>query len=488
MDMGNSKGTIISSLFWKFGERVIAQGVSFVVTIIIARILLPEEYGAVSLVLVFINLADVLVTSGFNTALIQKKDSTTKEYSTILYCSIAVSLGVYALLYFLAPVFSDFYKMPILSPVIRVMGLRLIIGSYNSIQHAYVSHHMLFKRFFFSTLFGTIVSAIVGIVMAYKGFGTWALVAQYMTNSFIDTAVLFITIKWKPTLEFSFCKARELLKYAWKITAGELLSAGYNDLRSMIIGKVYSAADLAYYSRGEQFPKLITQNINTSIISVLFPAISNINDDRLLVKQFTKKAIRTSSFVIFPLMAGMMAVAKNLVLVLLKEKWLFCVPFLQLSCITYAFIPINSANIQATKAIGRSDLFLKTEIIKKSIGILSIIMCMRISVMAIAISSVVVNLIAIFVNVGANVHTLQYGYFEQAKDLLPALLSSILMGVGVFFVGRIAINPIICLAIQIVFGVLSYITLSKIMKIPEYTELKYYCKKLIDSRFRGVKE
>lgn len=474
--MNNTKGTIISSLFWKFAERILAQSVSFVVSIVIARILLPEEYGPVSLVLVFINLADVLVMSGFNTALIQDKDATTIDYSTILYCSTVFSIVVYLILFFTAPLIAAFYNLPILTLIVRVMGLRLIVGAYNSIQHAYVSHHMLFKRFFFSTLFGTAVSAVVGIYMAYTGFGAWAIVAQYLTNTIIDTVVLFFTIDWKPTLEFSSNRAKKLIKYAWKITLGEFLSAGYNDLRSMIIGKVYSPTDLAYYSRGEQFPKLITQNINTSIISVLFPAISNVNNDMELVKRYTKKAIRTSSYIIFPMMAGLIAVAHNLVLVLLTDKWLFCVPFLQLTCITYAFIPINSANIQATKAIGRSDLFLITEIIKKSIGVISIIICMNISVMAIAISSVIINILAVFINIGANVNAIKYGHLEQAKDLCPSFFSALVMGLSVYLFGFVISSPIVCLILQIILGIAVYLGLSLLFRIPELNELTSYLK------------
>ena len=230
--MTKQKNTLFSNLIWKFGERFLAQIVSFVVSIVLARMLMPEDYGVISLILVFITFADVFVTSGFSTSLIQKKDADEIDFSTIFFCSFAVSIVIYVILFFTAPLIADFYSTPILVPILRVFSLRIPISSYNSIQHAYVSRNMLFKKFFFSTLFGTLLSGVLGVVAAYNGLGAWALIIQYMTNTIVDTIVLRFTIQWRIKFKFSLKSASDLMKYGWKILAADLSGTFFEQLRS----------------------------------------------------------------------------------------------------------------------------------------------------------------------------------------------------------------------------------------------------------------
>lgn len=476
---GNKKGIIVSGLLWKFAERMAAQGVSFAVSVILARLLIPADYGIIALVLIFVNLANVFVSTGFSTALIQKSDADDIDYSTMLYCSVAVAVVMYVILFVSAPKIELFFNQDGLAKVIRVISLILLVNAFKSIQHAYVSSNMLFKRFFYSTLGGTVVSAVVGIYMAYHGFGVWALVAQNMINTFIDTLILYITVKWRPRLLFSFKRAKILMLYGWNITLGQLLSTGYNQIRSVVVGKIYSSADLAFYNKGEQIPQLITINIDASVSSVLFPALSNENKDIDRFKILTRNAISTSSYVLFPLMLGLAAVSEPLVRLLLTEKWLFCVPYMRMACIAYAFIPINSTNLQSIKALGKSGTFLKVEIIKKTIGIILIIVTMFHSVFAIALSNVFINILAIFINSYPNKKLMNYGFKEQILDISPYFIGSVTMAAIVYMVNLFNINDVATLIIQIIVGGVSYSVISYVFNFEPFYMLIDVLKKIL---------
>ena len=473
--------SITGGLFWKFAERICAQGVSFIVSMVLARILMPDDYGVVAILLIFINIANVFVSQGFSSALIQKKNAERIDFSTMCFCSIACSILLYLILFWAAIPLAAFYDNDLLIPTLRVLSVKLLITSVNSIQHAYVSRHMIFKKFFFSTIIGTIISAVVGIWMALRGFGAWALVAQYLTNSTIDTIVLFITVPWYPHWEFSFERAKGLMSYGWKVTLADVFSTAYTQIRSLIIGRIYTTADLAFYNKGEQFPSLAVNNINSSIASVLFPAMSNTQGNKSALKQLTKKSMRVSAFVIFPMMGGLAVVGEDLVKLMLTEKWVPCVPFLQLACISFALYPISTSNIQAIKAIGRSDLFLKMEILKKTVGILLVVITMRFGTMAIAVSAVVASVFNNLVNIFPNKSLLSYGFREQIMDLVPALTLTAIMCAVVLPFNFFEISPLIRIVVQVLIGVFVYFISSIISKIPE---LNYVLTKVTQIRKR----
>ena len=266
----------ISNLAWRFAERCGAQGVQFIVSIVLARLLAPEDYGTISLVTVFTTILQVFVDSGLGTALIQKKDADDLDFSSVFYFNFAVCLVLYAGMFVAAPYIAVFYDDPTLTPVVRALCLTVVVAGIRGIQQSYVSRHLLFKRFFFSTIGGTIVSAVIGIAMAYMGYGVWALVAQQLSNVAVGTIILWVTVQWRPKLMFSWQRLKGLLSFGWKLLASSLLDTVYNNLRNLIIGKLYSSADLAYYNQGDKFPKVIVTNINTSIDSVLLPTMSNV--------------------------------------------------------------------------------------------------------------------------------------------------------------------------------------------------------------------
>lgn len=462
---------VIKNFFWRFLERCGAQGVTFIVSIILARVLDPSVYGTVALVTVFTTIMQVFVDSGMGNALIQKKDADDLDFSSVFYFNLFVCTCLYVVMFLIAPIIASFYKMPELTAIVRVLSLILIISGIKNVQQAYVSRNMLFKRFFYSTLGGTIVAAVVGIAMAYMGYGVWALVAQMLFNSAIDTFILWITVKWRPKKMFSLQRLKGLFSYGWKLLLSSLLDTVYNDLRQLIIGKLYSKEDLAHYNQGDKFPKLFVTNINTSIDSVLLPTMSKVQDDSAVVKNMTRRAIKTSTYVMMPLMVGLAVCADSIVSLVLTDKWLPCVLFLRIFCFTYAFYPIHTANLNAIKAMGRSDLFLILEIIKKVVGIIAILSTMWISVKAMAYSLFVTSVLSQIINSWPNKKLMNYSYLEQVKDMLPQIGLSVGMGIIVFCIQFIGLNDILTLLVQITVGAIIYITCSKIFHIDSFEYL-----------------
>lgn len=465
------KVSIVSNFVWRFAERCGAQLVTFIVSIVLARILSPEDYGIISLVTVFIAILQVFVDSGLGTALIQKKNADDLDFSSVFYFNFSVCLVLYVFMFIAAPYIAKFYDDSTLIPIIRVLSLTIVIAGIKGIQQAYVSKNMLFKRFFFSTIGGTIFSAILGITMAYAGCGVWSLVAQQLSNTAIDTLILWCTVKWRPKRIFSLDRLKTLFSFGWKLLASSLLDTVYNNLRNLIIGKMYSSADLAFYNQGDKFPKVIVTNINTSIDSVLLPTMSNAQDDKKRVKQMTRRAIKTSTYVMAPLMMGLAFCAEPIVRVVLTDKWLPCVPFLRIFCITYMFWPVHTANLNAINAMGRSDWFLKLEIIKKIMGMTILLSTMWFGVMAMAYSLLLSSVLSQIINSWPNRKLLGYGYLEQVRDFAPGILLAVGMGICVYFVGYLPFPTIVTLLIQVVSGAIIYIGVSAILKLEEFEYL-----------------
>lgn len=476
----NLKTKVLSGLFWKFGERVFAQSVSFFVSLILARLLLPEEYGIVSLVLVFINLANVFVTNGLGESLIQRQNAGQLEFSTMFFCSLFFGIILYIFLFMISPAVEAFYSIKNLSIVLRVLSLQIPISSINTIQQAYVSKNMMFKKFFFSTIGGTIFSGIIGIVMALLGAGVWALVFQYLVNSIVNTVILFFTISWKPTLDFELSVAVSLLKYGWKLVIAQFINQGYVELRSLLIGKFYTTSDLASYNKGEQFPSLLVMNINNAISSVLFPAMSTVGGDISKLKEMTRRSIKTSSYVIFPIVIGLMIVAEPLIRILLTDSWISCVPYLQIACIFWVFQPSQTANVQAIKAAGRSDICLKLELIKKIIGLTLLLVSIQISPIAVGISNALFAGISALINIFPNKKLINYGYFEQFQDILPTLFLSLLMFLIVNPINNLLLSDFMIIILEIILGVVIYVLGSIILKIDSF----YMIRNMIEERIK----
>lgn len=455
-------------MIWRFAERVGAQGIKFIVEIVLARILLPEVYGTVALITVITTILQVFVDSGLGNALIQKKDADNLDFSTVFFTNIAFCMLLYLALYTASPLIAKFYQDSALVPYIRVLGFTVVISGIKNVQQAYVSRNMLFKKFFFSTLGGTIISGVIGIIMALKGLGIWALVEQQVVNLLIDTIILWITVKWRPEFKFSFARLKQLFSFGWKLLASALIDTIYGNIRQLMIGKIYSSEDLAQYNRGNQFPNLIVSNINTSIDSVLLPSMSKEQDDKIRVKAMTRRAIRVSTYIMAPLMMGMAFTGTSIVGLILTEKWLPSVFYMRIICVTFMFYPIHTANLNAIKAVGRSDLFLKLEIEKKVVGLVALLATMFISVKAMTISLLFTSFINQLINSGPNKKLLDYGYREQLKDMLPGILLAIVMGCIIYPVEWLKLSYFWTLMIQIPLGTVIYIVGSKVFHLDSF--------------------
>ena len=465
------KNKVISSLIWKFLERSGTQIVQFIVQIILARLLLPEDYGVVAIVTVFIAIANVFVQTGFNTALIQKKKIDDTDYSSVFYLSLFVALVLYILIFIFAPTIADFYKQPILKPIFRVLSITLFFGAVNSIQQAVVARNLDFKKYFFSSIGAIVISAIIGIYLAYKGYGVWALVWQQLINTFLIMTILWVTVKWRPQLRFSFKKLKELFSFGWKLLCSALIDAIYRNIYDLVIGKKYSSANLAYYNRGKQFPNVIIQNIDSSISSVMLPTLSKEQENREKIKRMVRRSIVTSCFIIFPLTIGLIVTAKPMVQLLLTDKWLPCVPFLQILSVVYMFWPIHTANLQAINSIGRSDIYLKLEIMKKTLGIITLIITLPMGLIAMAVGQIFVGIISTIINAFPNKKLLNYSYVEQIKDIFPSLIISIFMGVVVYSIIFLKLSNFMTLMLQIVLGISIYVITSYVFKLECFSYL-----------------
>lgn len=465
----NSK--VALNFIWRFAERCGAQLVTFIVSIVLARILVPEDYGQIALITVFTTIMQVFVDSGLGTALIQKKDADDLDFSSVFYFNFAVCLILYAVMFVASPFIAGFYNNSSLMPIIRVISLTIIISGVKGIQQSYVSRNMLFKRFFYATLGGTIFSAFFGIGLAYAGFGVWAIVAQQLSNTTIDTLILWLTVKWRPKKMFSWERLKGLLSFGWKMLVSALLDTIYTNIRSLIIGKMYSSADLAYYNQGDKFPNVIASNINTSIDSVLLPTMASAQDEPVRVKSMTRRAIKTSTYIMAPLMMGLAFCAEPIVRLVLTDKWLPCVPFLRIFCITYMFYPIHTANLNAIKAMGRSDLFLKLEIAKKIVGMVLLLTTMWFGVMAMAYSLLVSSVSSQIINSWPNRKLLNYGYLEQLKDILPGIALAVFMGCCVNLVSLFHLPNLATLLIQIPLGAVIYIAASALLHLESFEYL-----------------
>ena len=475
--------SVSKGLFWKLLERFGVSGAQFILQIILARLLSPEHYGVLSIMIIFTTLANVFIQNGFNTALIQGKDVKERDYSSVFWVSLGIAGLLYAAIFFSAPLIGVFYEMPDIVSPLRVLALMLFPGALNSVQLAKVSREMDFRKVFYSNIAAVLVSGVVGIIIALNGGGLWALVAQSLVNVFIACLVMRFTCRLRLRFVCELGRVRMLFRFGWKLLVSSLIDTLYQDLRSLVIGKKYDSGTLGYYNRGKQFPQFIINAVNGAVQSVMLPAMSKEQDDRQRLKNMMRTSITTSAYIIFPMMAGLAAVASPLISLLLTDKWLPAVPYMQIYCFTLAFYPVHSCNLQAINAMGRSDIFLKLEIIKKLMGVSFLVVAVFCfdSPIAIAMTGIITTVISCFINSYPNKKLVGYSYFEQMKDILPALVMSVAMFVVILFIGTLKMHVFLLLAVQIVAGVAIYFGLSVIFRPVPYKfimgQLKGYLKK-----------
>lgn len=475
----DNKQKVVSNLIWRFMERFGSQLVAMVVQIILARMLDPAVFGTVAKVTIITTILLVFVDSGMANSLIQKKDPDDLDFSSVFYFNMAFCLVLYAGLFAAAPAIARFYDDAQLTAIVRVLGLTVVVAGVKNVQQAYVSKTLQFKRFFFATLGGTLLSAAVGIVMVFCGFGVWAIVAQQLTNVTVNTAILWLTVGWRPKRMFSFERLKGLLGYGWKLLVSGLLDTVYNKLREIMIAVFYTDADLAYYNRGMTYPNLLVENINASIDSVLLPVLSAEQDHKEQVRNMTRRAIRISTYVMMPMMMGLAVCAEPLIRLLLTGKWLPCVPYLRIFCFSYAFYPLHTANLNAIKAMGRSDLFLKLEIIKKVFGVIILLVTLQYGVYVMALSLLFTSVMSQLINSWPNAKLLDYAYGHQLMDMLPAILLSLVMGAAVYPIQLFGWSDWVTLPVQVIAGAAVYILGSVIFRLDSFSYLLGIMKKLM---------
>lgn len=466
-----TKNQILNGLFWKVMENGGSQGIQFVISIILARLLSPDEYGTINIVLIFVTIANVIVQNGFGTALVQKQQADERDFSSVFYVNLTAAAGIYLVLFICAPWIAGFYRNPEMKGIVRVLSLVLFPGAVISVQNAFVARKMQFKSLCIATVAAAILSGGAGIGMAGAGFGVWALVGQQIFYYFTLVLALFIAVKWRPGLLFAPERVGAMFRFGWKLLCASLIDTLFMNLYGLVVGKLYDEHTMGVYSRGEQFPKLIVTNLGTAIQSVMLPALSRHQSHPQEVAGMLRRAIKISVFVVLPMMAGLAAAADNLVLVLLGEKWMACVPFLQISCLAYAVWPMDIANLQALNAMGRSDVFLKLEIVKKLVGVAILALSLRCGALTFIAWKAAGDFLCTFINAWPNQKLLGYHITRLWRDILPALAASLSMGVLVYGLGFLVPAGLAGLCLQVVFGAALYLAAAAAFRMESFCYL-----------------
>lgn len=470
-----NRKTVASNLLWRFLERFGAYIVSFVVSIVLARILDPETYGTVAIMTVFISFFDVFVTGGFATSLIRDKKATEKDFNTVFWFNIIFSLILYLILFFASPFISNYYDNSSLKWLIRISAITLLINGVKNLQYAYIAKNLEFRKFFFATIGGTIASAIVGIVMAVNGMGAWALVAQGLVNYFVDVFILWIIIKWKPRFEFDFKLLKKHISFGWKILFYKILYTISNNIRQLVIGKKYSESDLAFYNRGKTYPNIIGQNIYTSVNSVIFPVLTRAENNHAEFNKMVKQAFKVNMFVMLPLMVGFFCVAESFVQLLLGSKWLPCVPYIQLFCAVVLFNSIEAIFSSTPMALGKSTASMFLGITECLVNLCLLFASIPFGPMAIGISMLVSTAFNCLMYMIYIKKVTGFKIFDCILSSIDSFVSTILMAILVIAIQRINLPYYIVLLLQVSFGILSYYFLNKFIN----NDAMPYCLSLV---------
>jgi len=468
------KGTVWSSV-----ERFSVQAIQFVVMVVMARILTPDDYGLVGMLAIFIAVSQSLIDSGFSQALIRKQDRTEIDNSTVFYFNIGVGAILYAIMWFCAPFIADFYDEPILTSLTRVISLGFVFNSLAVVQRALLTINIDFKTQAKASLIGAVTSGFAGIWMAYKGYGVWSIVIQQITNLGLIAICLWIFSKWKPIRAYSWKSFKELFSFGSKLLASGLLDTVYKNIYLIVIGKIFKASDLGYYTRSHQFSDFASSNITGIIQRVSYPILCTIQDDDERLSNVYRRLLKTSAFIIFPLMMGLAAVSRPLIVTLLTEKWLFSATLLVPLCFAGMWYPVHALNLNLLMVKGRSDLFLKLEIIKKIFGVAVICISIPFGLLAMCWATLISSIISLIINTRYTGKLIHLGFFRQMLDLIPTLMLSLSMGAIVFFtISILSTSPAVSLSIGIAEGMVFYILAAKLLRFTEFNELSSIIKNL----------
>lgn len=465
---------------WKFFERFGVLFTQFILQIILARMLAPDLYGALSIMLVFTSLANIFIQNGFNISLIQNKEVDEKDYSSVFWVTLIISFFFYVLLFSFSGSIAEFYCIPNIIWPFRILCFVLIPGAFNSIQLAILSRNLEFKKIFISNIVGTLFAAVISISMAYLGYGLWALVALNLSNTILTGFIMLITVQWRPKFIFNITRVKLLFGFGWKLMLSNIIDTLFQDLNNLIVGRFYTVSMLGIYNRGKQFPQAGITCIVGAIQSVMLPALAKLQDDKDHAKDIMRNVLALSSFFCFPIMAILAGIAEPLVIFLLTDKWRDSIIFLQIFCFVYSFWPIHVANLQAINAMGRSDIFLKLEIVKKIINLSLLFFAIKFfdTPIAIAGMGLLTTIIASFINGYPNRYLLMYSYSDQIRDILPYFIMSIGIFIILIFIETIFYDLVICLMVQLILAPIIYLGLCYYYKPYAFLVIISYIKKI----------
>ncbi len=457
-----------SGMIWKLLEKISAQGMSLIIQLVLARLLLPEEYGLIGLLTIFITISDVFILQGLTTALIQKKDADDIDFSSVFFANIAVSLVLYGILCLIAPVVASFYKQSRLAVIMRVLSLNVVIGAIPAVHNAILSRQLDFRKSFFRNISNVMTQGAVGITLALLGSGAWAMVFSRLAGTLVGAVVLCATVKWKPVKAFNMERVKRLFSYSSKVLTTNLLNTVFNNIHSLVIGRAYSATDVGYYQRGQQIPQSMMSAVDGSLSEVLYPTFSKCQNDLVLLKNAVRKSVSTSMYVVLPMLMGLLAVSEPLTLVLLTEKWLPSVPFMQLSCVVCMFWPL-AHRTHALNALGKSGVTLKLSLISKATTLIAIFLCLRAGIYALMLGTICASCISVIISSHYVKKYIGYTVKELLCDVLPPLLLSLAMCGCVLVVGLLKLPTIVILVLQVVTGVAVYAGLSVAFRLEAFS-------------------
>ena len=461
---------VFGSFIFKFIERFAVKGIGLVIGVILARLISPNDFGQIAILSVFINLSQTIIQSGFSTALVQNKDVDDDDYSTVFYINVVASLVIILILFFIAPIISAYYATSALVVPLRVYSLSLVFGAINSVQNAKLQREMRFKEAMVCSLLATLGSGFLGVIMAYLGFGLWALIGYYFSNVVFSSIVMAFTTKWYPRLVFSTNRAKELYGYGWKLLVSGVLCSLHSDIQSLVIGKKFSTSTLGYYNRGQQIPQILAMTMDSSVQSVMLPVLSQVQDQKSRFRDLVKRSVSLDMLFIAPAMVGLALVAESIVIVLYTEAWLPSAIYVQLVCLAYLSAPFISSHLIAIKAIGRSDVYMKLEIVRRimMLVVLAIsILCFD-SVLAIAIGFVVSSFLDVVIVSVPILKLIDYSLWEQIKDLWKILVAVMAMAIVVWTIDLFALHAVLKLLAQVFVGVVSYVGLCFALKVESF--------------------
>lgn len=475
------KQRAMGSALWKFADKIGSQVIQFIIQIFLARLLFPEDYGIVGLLTIFINISDVFIQQGFTTALIQKQDADETDFSSVFFANILMAVLIYLIFFSIAPLVAKFYEEPKLTSLMRVLSLNVIFGAIGAVHNAVMVKNLEFKKSFYRGMTNTLTYGIVGIALAFMGFGVWALVFSKIAGTLVGSLVLCLTVKWKPKKLFSGKRIRKLFSFSSKILGTNLLNTVFNNIHSLIIGKFFQKDELGYYQKGQQIPQTFMTAIDGSLNEVLYPTLSIVQNDMVMLKAMLRRSMKLSMYVVLPILVGLLVVAEPFVVILLTDKWLPCVPYLRLTCIMCMFWPLSARN-HALNAMGKSTVTFITSIIGKSITLIMIFVCIRWGIYAIMLGSILASCISFFITSALAKKYIGYSFRELFRDLLPSIGLSVLMGVPVYLMSLLPINVYFLLVLQVLAGVAIYLGASVLFKVDSFKFLLGYVKKILKKR------